>query len=281
MPVTDVFTDSNGLYSFYGLPNENYYLVIEAEDFRPVRQSVMLDLRINPRVQANVVLEPLQKKVEDPSPVISGSPKSYEVNARDFPRPRDPRALREFERGNEKQQAGNFKSALSHYQKALQIEPDFYPALNNLGAIYEREKDHPRAEAAFMKSVEINPRDGAAYINLGHLLFEEGRYRPAIERLEQGLERAPESAVGHFFLGSTYMKLGDLEKAEPNLKTATALDPSRMAAAHLQLANLYLKRREVDAACVELESYLQANPSDPQAPAIKKTLADLKAHRTN
>jgi Tfp pilus assembly protein PilF len=43
-----------------------------------------------------------------------------------------------------------------------------------------------------------------------------------------------------------------------------------MPSAHLQLANLYLKRYEMAAASSELQACLRANPSDPQAPAIKK-----------
>ena len=48
-----------------------------------------------------------------------------------------------------------------------------------------------------------------------------------------------------------------------------------MAPAHLQLANLYLQRHDYGAAKVQLQTYLQINPSAPQAPAIKKMLADL------
>ena len=54
-----------------------------------------------------------------------------------------------------------------------------------------------------------------------------------------------------------------------------------MPAVHLQLANLYLKQHEMTAASSELQAYLRANPSDPQAPAIKKMLASIAANQTN
>ncbi len=124
--------------------------------------------------------------------------------------------------------------------------------------------------------MEINPDDGEAYINLGHVLYEEGQFRSAVDQLNQGLQRSPQSAVGNFFLGSAYFKLHETEKAEPLLKKACALDPQHMAPAHLQLANLYLQRHDYGAAKVQLQTYLQINPSAPQAPAIKKMLADLE-----
>ena len=66
--------------------------------------------------------------------------------------------------------------------------------------------------------MQINANDAKAYINLGHVLYEEGKYQAAIERLQEGLKRSPQSSIGHFFLGSAYLKLGDLDGAEPNLK---------------------------------------------------------------
>ena len=144
-----------------------------------------------------------------------------------------------------------------------------------MGALLEQQGNHAQAEAVFRKAAEINPEDGEAFINIGHVLYEQGRLQDAIDQLNQGLQRSPESAVGNFFLGSAYFKLRDADKAEPLLRRACTLDPMHMAPAHLQLANLYLQRREYEAAKVQLEIYLQLNPSAPQAPAIKKTLTDL------
>ena len=281
VPAGDVFTDSNGQYTFSGLPNGTYWVVVEAKDYRPVRQYVMLDLRIHPKAQANIALELLERDAQKQNQIIAGSTSSYEVSAKSPDRPFDPKAVREFEKGNRKQRSGDFDAAVSHYQKALRIEPDFYPALNNLGAVFERKKDHAQAESLLSKSLQVNPQDGEAHINLGHVLYEEGRFQAAAERLDEGLKRSPRSSVGHFLLGCSYLKLGDLPKAESNLKEAYSLDPAGMARARLELANVYLRRRDMPAASAELESYLEANPSDPQAPAIKKMLANIATHKTN
>lgn len=279
VPVGEMFTDSNGLFAFQALPNGNYYVTVEASGFQPVRQHVMLDLRINPKMQVFVSLEALEKGPKDSGPIVPGSARSYELDAKKPPRALNPKAQREFEKGNEEERQGDLQAALTHYQKALQIEPAFYPALNNLGAVYLRQKEVGRAEEAFLKLLALNPEDGEPYINLGHALYEEGKYPEATERLEEGLKRSPRSPVGHFILGSAYLKLGELDKAEPHLKIARAYDAAGMPRARLQLANLYLKRHDLKAAGAELEAYLQSNPTDPQAPAIKKMLANIKEHR--
>jgi tetratricopeptide (TPR) repeat protein len=115
-------------------------------------------------------------------------------------------------------------------------------------------------------SFGVNSGDGESYVNLGHVLYNEGRYIKARVRLKEGLKRSPGFATGHFFLGSTELKLGDLGRAESNLKQACLLDPKGIPEAYLQLANVYLRARELAAAGTELGDYLRANPADPQAP---------------
>lgn len=278
--VDNKYTDSNGLFSFGGLVNGAYAVVIEAEGFQTLRQSVVIDQFTTPRVQLSLFLEPVTKTKAPLSPVVSGSASSERFDVRRQGRAFDQRALREFDEAKSREREGNDKGAMKHYEKALKIEPDFYPALNNLGALLLRQKDIQGAETAFRKSLKINPDDGEAYVNLGHLLYEDGKYGEALAQLQEGVKRSPDSAAGYFFLGSAYLKTGQWEKAEKDLATASKLDPGGMASAHLQLANLYLKRHNMDAAGAELEAYLRVNPSDSQAPAIRKMLANIAAHRT-
>jgi predicted Zn-dependent protease len=275
IPAGDVYTDSNGDYVFTGLPNGTFAVVVEAEGYKPFRQSTRLDNIVQPRGQVMVVLEAAPKERATAGPMVSGSSSSRAVSAKHPLPPFNPKAVKEFDKGNKEQKGGNSQAALERYQKALRIDANFYPALNNMGTLLQQQGKNAQAKEAFLKAAEINPEDGEAYINLGHALYEEGQLRSAVDQLNQGLERSPQSAVGNFFLGSAYFKLHEAERAEPLLKKACALDPQHMAPAHLQLANLYLQRHEYGAAKVQLETYLQINPSAPQAPAIKKMLADL------
>jgi Tfp pilus assembly protein PilF len=277
-PAGDAYSDSNGSYLFTGLPSGTYAVVVEAEGYKPFRGAVRLDNILQPRGQVIVVLEPATKQIASKGPMIAGSSSSRELNARHPLPPFAPKAVKEFDKGNKERQRGNRQAALECYQKALRIDANFYPALNNMGTLFQQQGNHAQAKEAFMKAREINPEDGEAYINLGHVLFEEGQFRPAVDQLNQGLQRSPQSAVGNFFLGSAYFKLHETGKAEPLLKQACALDPQHMAPAHLQLANLYLQRHDYGAAKVQLQTYLQLNPSAPQAPAIMKMLASIKGN---
>ena len=275
MPAGDMFTDGSGQYAFRALPLGEYWVQVEAEGFRTARQAVRLEALLNPKMQVDLTLEKSATNREQPSPVITGSNSSRKLDARN-PTPANPRALQEFTKGSAKQMKGDVKGAIAHYEKALRIDPQFYAALNNLGALYERKGAHQEAERVLLRAVNANPEDGESYVNLGHVLYEEGRYSEGLARLEEGVKRSPNSASGWFFLGSTNLKLGNLGMAESNLKQACSLDPSSLPAAHLQLANVYMRKRDFPAANKELETYLKVNPDDPQASAIRKVLADTK-----
>jgi tetratricopeptide (TPR) repeat protein len=276
MPAGDEYTDAEGQFAFRSLPSGEYWVVAEAEGFEPVHQSVRLDVHVNSKMQVNPVLEPIAAKSTTPSPIVSGSPSSQAVDAKNPALIFDARALREFDKGNASQKKGNMEGAVRHYQKAIDLDARCYPALNNLGAIYERQGDHARAEKVLLQALQVNPSDGESYVNLGHVLYDEARYPDAAARLEEALQRSPDSATGHFFLGSTYLKLGDVDRAELHLKQACTLDPHGMPAAHLQLANAYLRAHNSAAAGTELETYLKANPNDPQATAIRQLLARIQ-----
>jgi len=276
VPAGDMYTGTEGEFVFQGLPSGAYWVIVEADGFEPVRQSVMLDEHVNPKMQANIVLEPA-KSPKRLSPVLSGNASSYTMNATKTQPPLNPQVLREYDRGRAQEGKGKLEDAADHYRKALRIEPNYYPALNNLGALYEHQGDHKRAEELLAMAVAVDPDDGEAYVNLGHSLYEEGRYSEAADRLEEGLKRSPNSAMGHFFLGSADLKLGRIGEAESHLKRACALDPTGLPAAHLQLANAYLRAHDTPAASAELRTYLQANPADPQAPAIRRLLASMEA----
>src|SRR3989449_5007050 len=190
LPAGEEYTDSSGSFSFRGLPDGTYWVVVQIQGYRPARQPVVLDMRLNPKAQVNLSLEPASDRADAPAQVISGSARTFQLNAKGPTLPLDPKAVREYEKGNKLLKEGKLQAAATRYQRALEIAPDFYPALNNLGAIFLRQKEPAKAEASFLKSIKINPADGEAYINAGHLLYEQGRYREAISGLEEEIGRA-------------------------------------------------------------------------------------------
>ena len=76
--------------------------------------------------------------------------------------------------GLEYQKLGNLQTAMSLYQKAIQLDPAYAAAYNDLGVIYEAQGFIERAEQSYLQAVRIDPNFVSAYSNLA-LLYENER----------------------------------------------------------------------------------------------------------
>ena len=54
-----------------------------------------------------------------------------------------------------------------------------------------------------------------------------------------------------------------------------------MVNVHKYVFNIYIRRKQMDKAAAELEAYLEAQPTAPDAPAIKQLLEKLKAKNSS
>lgn len=84
----------------------------------------------------------------------------------------------------------HWDQALAAYERCLEIRPDFAPAYNNLGVIYQRQGRLEEALKAFREAVLCDPDYERAYHNLGRLYRQ--RCGDWEAELETFLEAAPE-----------------------------------------------------------------------------------------
>ena len=101
------------------------------------------------------------------------------------------------------------------------------------------------------------------------------RYPAAEREIEDGLQRRPDSAFGHFLQGSLYSRTNRPELAEKSLQSALQLDP-KMSQVYLQLVNLYLQQKRTPEAISQLETYLKTFPDSPYSPKVRETLKRLQ-----
>ena len=51
----------------------------------------------------------------------------------------------------------NFKKAINLYEKGLQLDPNNYKALSNLGGLYQKIKNYPNAIEVYKKAINLQP----------------------------------------------------------------------------------------------------------------------------
>ncbi|PYX84737.1 MAG: hypothetical protein DMG70_05675 [Acidobacteria bacterium] len=274
-PITSQYTDEQGKFAFPSLTSNLYRIVIRDDRFYPVDQMAMLDLSVSAvaRVQINLTPRPPDRKSgvaaqKGSNPFIV----DIEEYRRHFPK----NALKEFDKGLESDQRGQRDDAIRHYQQAITLAPDFYPAHNNLGSDYLGESDFRAAKTEFEQAIKLNQSDAEAHLNLANLYLATKDYDHALESVREGLRRQPSSALGKFLLGSIYERIGNLPEAEQALRQALELDAG-MSRVHLELVNLYLTQHRKSEASTELKAFLKDSPNDPLAPKAREILTKLKA----
>ena len=96
---------------------------------------------------------------------------------------------------------GQIDEAIAHYRKALELKPDYVYAHNNLGISLADRGQIDEAIAHYRKALEINPNFAKAHNNLGAALAGRGQVDAAIAHFQKALEINPDYASARINLG--------------------------------------------------------------------------------
>jgi tetratricopeptide (TPR) repeat protein len=123
-----------------------------------------------------------------------------------------PRVDPSVERGWEALQAGDLGRAAEEYNRALRANPTDRDALLGLAAIDTRTQNFERAEARYLKVLELDPRD--AYANAALIGLRGGAdAQQAESRLKTLLAQQPDANLS-FALGNQYASQGRWAEAQ-------------------------------------------------------------------
>jgi tetratricopeptide (TPR) repeat protein len=182
----------------------------------------------------------------------------YSVSVRDLRIP--PKALREFNKGNERLAKHDAEGSLQHFQAATAEYPGYFEAYDRIGAANLRLWRIPEAEQAFRKSIEASGGDYARpLLALGAILDDHKDFAEAATVIRKGLALAPDSWNGYYYLGRALFGLNRLEEAESNAREALRrkLDSPSV---HLLLADIHGRKKDYDSLLADLNEYLRLAP---------------------
>jgi tetratricopeptide (TPR) repeat protein len=112
-----------------------------------------------------------------------------------------------------------------HYRAALDDNPDFASAANNLAYnLADQDKDINEALKFAQLAKEKLPDDPNVMDTLGWVYYKKGLYDSAIGEFTECLEKMPDNPTAIYHLGMAYNKKGDLGKARVELQKALRLD---------------------------------------------------------
>jgi tetratricopeptide (TPR) repeat protein len=158
---------------------------------------------------------------------------------------------------------GQADKALEHYQKSLQIRPDYEEALNNMGHALAARKRFHEALPFYHAALARGSNRPEVLNNLGNALSELGRLDEAIGYYRKALAADPDNADAHNNLGVALAMRGNFNEAIHELRQVIRLRPA-YASAYSNLGNVYAMRGMGDEAISQYRQALRLNPRDAQ-----------------
>jgi cytochrome c-type biogenesis protein CcmH/NrfG len=116
--------------------------------------------------------------------------------------------------------------AQTAYERALELDPEYVPALINLGNVHYGQGRPDEARACFERAIDRDPANAKARFNLGNVLHDRSEYQAALVLFRDAAALDPDFADAHFNLALTCERLGLAEVARLQWQRYLALEPT-------------------------------------------------------
>ena len=132
--------------------------------------------------------------------------------------------------GSSLEKKNKIYDAVIIYSKSLEIDPKNIFALVNLGRISRLINDYTKSEELLKKALDLEPENLFAQLNYGELKIEQNNFEEAISIFEKIYKKNQNFQNIVMRLGNTYSIIGEFKKAEEYFSIASKKTPEIFAA---------------------------------------------------
>lgn len=269
--VQEAETDSSGNFSFQGLSQDIFVLRVRLPGYEEASQTVDLTVPSN----SYVTFELKPKPGSGSAATVEGIGLDAHLNARLASVP--DKARKEFLKAREQWRQGkDLHECVDRLNKAVKLYPDFADAYVLLATLQMQQNDAAAAKKSLERALAANPNVPEAWFTRGMIQNREKDYAGAEKSLVQGLQLDDGSAQGHYELARTYFGTGRWQEAEPHAHKAAELQPE-LAAIHVLLGNIALRKQDPLGALKEFQLYLRLDPQGPMAGGVGEMVKKLQS----
>jgi tetratricopeptide (TPR) repeat protein len=153
--------------------------------------------------------------------------------------------------------------AKKEFVRAITLDPKMGAAHLNLGLVL-MDSDPATAAEAFSHAGDLQPTESRPRFLAGYCFEQQGKLPEAIAQYRAALKLSPKDYETHFALGRVLSRSRDVPGSEAEFRAAVAIRGDS-AEARLGLANTLLNERKQDEAHAALEEYLKLKPANHAA----------------
>ena len=126
-------------------------------------------------------------------------------------------------RGVVKSKLGNPEEAVADHDEAIRLKPDFTEAYINRGTAKRALDKHEEAITDFDEAIRLNPNSATAYTHRGESKNALGKSQEAIADYDEAIRLNPNFAIAYINRGAAKRKLGQRGEAEKDINKALQL----------------------------------------------------------
>ncbi len=269
-------TNGSGQFVFFGVSNGRFNVTVlplgtnfeeQSQSIeiagtgargQPLSENVQLDFYLKPRKSSDPAAD---NDVVFAQEVPDAAKKAYEDAIADL--------------GSKRMDRG-----VSGLQRAIEIFPTYFLALQRLGAEQLQHEEYADAAGSFRTALSVNQRCLTCWHGLTFANFTLKDWNAVIESAGKVLELDKNSVSTLTMLGISQRALQRYEESERSLLKAKKIDAGKTPEIYWNLALLYAYNlKKYQEAADALESHLKANPDIPDTTNIKKLIKRLRENR--
>jgi Flp pilus assembly protein TadD len=151
-------------------------------------------------------------------------------------------------------------------EKALALDPNYAPALNEAGYVYAHQRDFQKADNAMKRYAELIPNEPNPQDSYAEILRLSGKYEESLAHYKEALKIMPTFASSQQGLGDTYSLMGDQERARAEYaKCSGGTTEVRFSILCRQMAAYsYIRENKLEEAHKQLEAFAAAMQKEGQ-----------------
>jgi Tfp pilus assembly protein PilF len=276
--LTQTVTRNDGDFTFTRVVPAEYEIHVTVSGFESTMQMVRFAQTEQMNFYEVVNVEILLRPRSDAAVHPAGISFAQEV----------PQSARDaYEKGVAKLRDGKSDEAIVFLRQAVNIFHPYFDANFTLAKELFRTGKDGEALEAIERARQVNEREAAVYHLFGLIMLKQQKFNVAEFAFREAVNFNNNNASSHFFRGRALIELAirnkdekeraaDLSESEKELNQAWDLSGKKMNEVYVQRARIHERRGDKEAAAIDLENFLKAEPNAPNAATIRQAIEALR-----
>jgi tetratricopeptide (TPR) repeat protein len=241
----------DGEFAVDGLIKGKYVVQISAPQFITTKLTFDFNDRSRQTDYSIIILHPYRNEAR----LTPGA--AYSVSLKVLQQKIPDAAQEAYKKGVDLHREGKLDDALIQYGQALRSYPRYLEALTDIGTIFLL-YNRPESALSFLRRAqEIDDCNPIINLNIAVALTEQADYGGALKLLKDVLNREPQMAFAHYFMGKIQYLQKKYDQAEVNVREAIEKDPQLLDALVLMI-NISIEQKKFDQAREALQRVREA-----------------------